>query len=145
MCNPCENGWFNSIAGAKCRKCPAHTHSTMDRTSCEPFDMVSESGNLYPIHQVVRPDFFCRDVKNSQICKEESDQIGPIPASYESSMKGQSVFYFTNREPLITDRYEFHTSKFAAPLTANASYVYMLLELKNAPANLLTDYILNSN
>jgi hypothetical protein len=49
------------------------------------------------------------------------------------------VFFFSNREALETERYEFHISKKSQ--VANNSYIYMLYLEENVDLDLLGEYM----
>jgi len=47
------------------------------------------------------------------------------------------IFYFSNKEALKTDRYDFHVSKMSDEVHLEKSYVYLLYNIKNAPVGQL--------
>ena len=80
------------------------------------------------------------DEANQYACDGEySSVVGPIKYDKESNDKQQPVFFFSNEQPLETDKYEFHKNR--KSLVANSSYVYMLYELDNIDVGIIEDYL----
>jgi hypothetical protein len=59
----------------------------------------------------VRPDLLCDYQENAHLCDDNRKAVGPIKLDIESEDPAEPVFFLTNREPLETERYEFHKSK----------------------------------
>ena len=66
--------------------------------------------------------------------------IGPIN-SQSAMSKNPPVFFFSNKDPLETELYEYHTSKFAKESRLKASYVYMLLDERNVDVDTMLDFL----
>jgi hypothetical protein len=71
-------------------------------------------------------DLFCEEDENIHQCDGDSKALGPIKLNPGSKDKSETVFYFTNQMPLLTERYEFHKNKHSP--VANTSFIYMLFE-----------------
>ena len=55
--------------------------------------------------------------------------------------KQQVIFFISNHQELNTDRFEFHKSKSAPEAQTNSSYVYMLLNMRNAYLSDLQEFL----
>lgn len=51
------------------------------------------------------------------------------------------IFFMSNHAELNTDRYEFHQSKTAPEAQTHNSYVYMLLNMRNAYLSDLQEFL----
>jgi hypothetical protein len=77
----------------------------------------------------MRIDLFCEEDENVHQCDGDSKALGPIKHDPNSTDKSEAAYYFTNKMPLETERYEFHQNKYS--VVANSSFIYMLLEVPN--------------
>lgn len=122
--------------------CPEFTQSTDDGTKCLPKDVVVlKSLAMFHLHRLLGFDLYCSHVDdNLHNCDDEGrNAVGPIKTEPQTSLKKQSVFYFTTAQPLDTDRYEYHTSKKSK--VAGHSFILMLKLLKHVTMEEIEDYL----
>ena len=84
------------------------------------------------------PAGFCSSVQNQNLCDGSSSQIGLIVSRVEDERFNKAVFFFSDRQPLETDRFEFHSKQSGEN---NQSYIYMLFDLKHAPISQVKEYL----
>ena len=115
------------------------------RKTCVAYDTFTEKSKYMFPSYLLRPDVICRNGKNGNICESDREIVGPIKAKRQAgdteASKTQPVYYFTNRQPLQTERYEFHKSLYTDRMQNDQSYVYMLFDLTNAPISQLSEFI----
>jgi hypothetical protein len=120
-------------------KCPDYSHTDPTHTHCIPFDIIyDELHNKLHLYQLIYPNIFCRNQENAHICDTER-VVGPIKLDDTSDDKGQPMFFFTNKEGLQTERFEFHKSKKSS--VADISYIYMLYQQQNVDIKVLDEYL----
>ena len=138
-CFQCPSGTIKPAASGKCEPCPMYTYSDETRTSCIPFDIITDKLHNKLHLYLNQPDIFCDEEDNQHLCDSNNRAVGPIKLDRESKDKSQPVFYFLNQEPLETERYEFHVSR--ASKVSTESYIYMLFEQENMDIDMLDDYL----
>lgn len=126
-CDLCPEGTISPFEGSDCIECQDYTYADETRTSCLPYDVIeTKADQRFHLHQLLAVDLFCEDSENIHQCDGESKAVGPIKDQEASS---KQVFYFTNQQPLATERYEFHKNKNSS--IADSSFIYMLQEMKD--------------
>ena len=91
---------------------------------------------LYRLQDI---SLLCELSESVHICDSSQRAIGPIPLDNESEESTQPYFFFAEREPLQTERFEFHKSK-SSPVSST-SYIYMLHMQQNVELEQLDDYL----
>jgi hypothetical protein len=109
-----------------------------------PYDSIKdELHNKFQIYKIVRPDLLCQLDENSHICDSNKRAVGPIFIdTREFLLPSKPVFYFTNREPLDIEEFEFHKSKQST--VADESYIYMLYMENDIEIDLLDEYLVKT-
>lgn len=130
-CLRCSEGYFNPTEGGYCKKCPEFTYSTS--TTCEAFDQIVFKDGTQHMHYLSKPSQICS--QNKYLC--EGKLLGPVKNKTQASDTSDLIFYFSNRDELKTDRYDFHESKLSDEVHLNKSYIYLLYNIKNAPVGQL--------
>ena len=83
----------------------------------------------------MRPDIFCATQTNQNICDEGKYEIGPITIPSVPGYKSKKVFFFSNKETLFTEMYDFHKSKTSPYSKVHQSHIYMLQNLEHVPVD----------
>lgn len=105
--------------------CPAFTYSSDDRQSCRVYEQITDStGKRYQPYILNKIEKFCSIEEFSHLCDHTPDTLGPIKLDENSHDTNQPIFFFTDKKPLQTDRYDFHKSRFSD--VGENSFVYML-------------------
>jgi len=123
-------------------RCPPFTYSNQERTACLLFDqIIDQNGTLWrPFN--LSPEQFCKDPNNQHVCNKNLSLVGPMRHQLRGGSKPQEVIFFvSNHQALDTDRFEFHKSKTASPTQTDHSYVYMLLNMRNAYLSDLQEFL----
>ena len=89
------------------------------------------------MHYLANPDQICTE--GSYFC--DGKILGPVKNKTENSDQSDLIFYFSNKEALKTDRYDFHVSKMSDEVHLEKSYVYLLYNIKNAPVGQLQEFL----
>lgn len=141
-CELCAEGTYSSAIGGLCQTCPIFTYSNAERTACLLYDQITDRhGTLWrPFN--LSPDQFCKEKNNLLACNKDQSLVGPMRHQLRTGVQTQEViFFFSNHQALKTDRYEFHKSKTAPEAQTDHSYVYMLLNLRNAYLSDLQEFL----
>lgn len=119
--------------------CPEYTYADDTRTKCIPYDVIyDELHNKLHIGKLLRPDLFCQNQENAHLCDTDK-VVGPIMTSNTHHDPNDPLFFFTNREPISHDSYEFHKSR-TSPVVNN-SHIYMLFTQQNVDITQLGEYM----
>jgi len=142
-CVLCPFGKFNPKSGGECTACPEYTYSDEDRVSCQLFDSIIDSlHNNFHVYRLSDIEDVCQRSDFQAICDTNQKSLGPILLDPDSTDKTQPVFFFTNKDALDTDRFEFHKSK--SSVVSDRSYVFMLYQQQDVDISLLDDYLESS-
>jgi hypothetical protein len=115
--------------------------SNQERTVCYARDVVVDSEqHMINMYKISRFDLFCQEEENLHVCDdEETNFVGPIKFDENSEDKNQPIFYFAHKEPLKTERYEFHKSRYSK--VADSSFIYMLYQVEHVEISQIEEYL----
>ena len=124
-----------------CQQCPVFTMSNEERTVCFARDVVvDQNQHMINMYKIQRFDLFCQEEENFHACDdEETNFVGPIKFDESSTDNSQPIFYFAHKEPLKTERYEFHKSRYSK--VAESSFIYMLYDVEHVEIGQVEEYL----